>query len=168
MRYVLSSIILVLTLAAGAQMKGSAKIYAYKQGSSRGAAPRMDEQGNVIHSNKEATYNYYLYLVSSKRVYPSQVWVDNTLYDVNYKKVNSPVEMENVNLPINTSKKVLVPKTSSTVLQLTPVKTSQGKSSFKLSGNVKANELVVIYKQNGRFYYSSLRKLPVLESAALQ
>ncbi|MGE5519476.1 MAG: hypothetical protein ACM3VS_06055 [Candidatus Dadabacteria bacterium] len=168
MKYFLLLSLLAFSVAINAQTRGSARIYAYKQGSSRGAAPRTNEQGEVTRTNKEANYNYYLYLVSRSRVYPSELWLNGQHYNVTYKKVVSPVVRENTNLPITTKKEILVPKTSSMVLQLTPVTTIEGKASVKVSEKLKKNELVVLYKQNGKFYYSSLDKLSILDSNALQ
>jgi hypothetical protein len=66
------------------------------------------------------------------------------------------------------NRKVLVPKTSKKVLLLTPYTYTETKNAGDVSSIASSNELVVLYKQNGKFYYNKLEKLEFLQAAAMQ
>ncbi len=54
-------------------------------------------------------------------------------------------------------------------MMLIPVKTVvPGKTIATAKSKSKTNELVIVYKMNGKFYLSLLEKLKVLEAATMQ
>jgi hypothetical protein len=57
----------------------------------------------------------------------------------------------------------MVPKTSGQVIQVTPISKSDGKRFPKARLKAATNELVVVYKLNGKFYSATLKKLTRLE-----
>jgi hypothetical protein len=54
------------------------------------------------------------------------------------------------------------------VIQLIPVPAIDGKSNAKAASMANDNEVIVVYKLNGKFYYNKLEKLSELPSAARQ
>ena len=62
----------------------------------------------------------------------------------------------------------MVPETSGHVIRLIPAPAIQEKLSDKGEALSKNNELVVVYKQNGKFQYNILSELTVLKVVALQ
>jgi hypothetical protein len=53
-------------------------------------------------------------------------------------------------------------------LLLTPATYTETKNAGDVSTIARSNELVVLYKQNGKFYYNKLGKLETLPAAAMQ
>jgi hypothetical protein len=62
----------------------------------------------------------------------------------------------------------LVPSTTRQVVMLKPVPSIDDKLSEKGESLSASNELVVVYRMNGKFYYNTARKFTILEPAALQ
>jgi hypothetical protein len=149
------------------QTKGSARLYGYKQYVSGGKGPEVKE-GSTTKVSGGAGKNYFLYTVSSSRIYPSEIWIEGVRYGVNSKSITkTPVEISesgNIGAPA----KQLVPATKDKVVQLIPNPGSTAKSSGTKAGSLaKTNELVVVYKLNGKFYYNTLETLSDLDSAAM-
>jgi hypothetical protein len=164
--------LMFIALISFAQTKGTAKIYGYKQPVSQGAFPSkgIDEQGKEVGSEPEQRFNYFLFLSSATTLYPSEIWVNGQLFAVTARSVKStPVRQTNANAETADSSRILVPKTSKKVwqLDLRPANSSI-KASEKGKALAKTNELVVVYKMGGKFYYSNLPKLELLESVAMQ
>ncbi|HVK96394.1 MAG TPA: hypothetical protein VM368_01190 [Flavisolibacter sp.] len=80
---------------------------------------------------------------------------------------STPVVMLNEIIPSKPKEIILVPKTSEKVIQLVPAPAIEGKSIFKSKSLASANELVVVYRLNGKNYYQTLGKLKQLEPAIL-
>ena len=170
MKSFLFILFIFLSHVATAQTKGTVTVYAYKQGVAPGAVPKQTmEDGKLVSAPIKPNYNYFTYTASSTTIYPSEIWINKEHFSVSYQKVQSPVEISNSDMILNPTSTVLVPKTSKTVLQVTPkdfIKTSRNnKTSAKLS---KSNELVLVYKSKGRFYYVAVKKLKQLQAAAMQ
>lgn len=153
---------LIFSISCFAQVKGASKLYGYKQEVMPGTI-RVDENGNQVRS--KTIYNYFIYLASTTKVTPTEIWVNGKAFSVNVTAVEkTPVEFRGA----STEKpKTLVPKTTRKVLQLSPTMTELNKAGKgkTLSAN---NELVIIYKGNGKTYYKTLAKLPMLEAAMMQ
>lgn len=154
-----------------AQTKGNAVLYGYKQAVLPGANPRVisEETGEVENVMKKANYNYFFYMSSTARLYPSEIWIDGEGHSVKVETVKkTPVEIINSNTPLSPKKTTLVPKTTRRVIQLTPTPQISGKKMLKVKNLSRTHELVVVYKMNGKFYYQTMKKLIVLEAAAMQ
>lgn len=150
------------------QPRGTIKLYGFKQTVSSGKAPETTE-GSDTKTSSGAGKNYFLYAVSSSRIYPSELWIEGARYGVTIKSITkTPVEYRD-EANIGSSKKLLVPKTSQNVIQLIPAPSIKSKSvGTKAKALSKTNELVVVYKRAGKFYYDTLKTLSDLEGAAMQ
>ncbi|HEX8314741.1 MAG TPA: hypothetical protein VF609_07110 [Flavisolibacter sp.] len=166
--FLLSLAIAVTGASVMAQTKGTAKIYGYQQQVSGGASPdRSQAPGSGDRQRAGVNYYIYLSLPGSVRIYPAELWINGVLYGVQFKmESKTPVLLQSNDPALND--RVLVSKTAQKVIQLIPIPANGAKKSAKGHSLAKANEVVVVYKQNGKFYYSSLQKLTGLENAAMQ
>lgn len=157
-----------LSLVTIAQTKGTIKLYGYRQSVSGGKAPEIQEGSNTGISEGGGK-NYFLYALSPSRIYPSEIWIEGTRYGVTIKSIaKTPVKYTD-EMNIGSPEKVLVPKTSQKLIQLIPVRSMNSKpSGAKAKSLARTNELVVVYQQGGKFYYTALKTLSELESAAMQ
>lgn len=165
-------IIFAILILAGsmsyAQSRGKVRLYAFEQNVSRGKAPEISE-GSEPQTSSGSGKNYRLYAVSTSRIYPVELWIDGVKYGVTMNTIKqTPVEYEDAG-NIGAPKKTLVPKTTGMVIQLIPIAATSNKSVGKNAKTLAAsNEMVLVYKQNGKFYYSALKKVTELEGAAMQ
>lgn len=168
LRVLLAVLFLLVYKLSMAQTKGTATLYGYVQNVSGGIAPdRSQEPGLQIQTSGGT--NYYIYLVSgsSSRIYPAELWINGKLYGVQMKSiVKTPVILESPDPAL--SGRILVPQTSSKVLQLVPISSNGVKKSANGASLAKTNSVVAVYKQNGKLYYTALSELSSLENAALQ
>jgi len=147
------------------QTEGASKIYGYKQKIMPGMA-RVDENGKEVQ--RQPRYNYFIYLASTTKVIPVEIWVNGDAYSVIVNNVSkTPVEYTNPtsgdNKPIT-----LVPKTTRRILHLAPSLNKIQKPTQKGKMLSSKNEMVIIYKGNGKLYYKTLSKLSELESVNMQ
>lgn len=166
--FLLLFLVFSTVISGKAQTKGNSKLYGYEQQVSGGASPdRSLEPG--AGTGKSARVNYFIYLATSanSRVYPSELWIDGELYGAQVRTISkTPVLLESNDPALNN--RVLVTKTTQKILQLVPTSSKGVKKSAKGTLLAKTNDVVMVYKQNGKFYYSVLPKLSGLESAAMQ
>jgi hypothetical protein len=159
------SFLLICSVAAFGQTKGTAKVYGYVQSVLPGVPKGGIEVSGEESTGPGAGKNYFIYITSASRIYPSELWIDGVAYMPKTSSVSkTPVKRE-LN---NGQSKVLVPSTTRKVWMLTPAPPQDNKQkagSKKLAAN---NEVVVVYKQNGKFYYNALKKLEQLDDAAMQ
>jgi hypothetical protein len=146
-----------------AQTEGASKIYGYKQKIIPGTI-RVDENGRQVQ--RKPQYNYFIYLASASKVTPVEIWINGEAYTPIVNNVSTtPVEY---NHPNGGKPKILVPKTSRTVLQLSPSLNKIQEPSQKGKKLSKKNELVIIYKGSGKLYYKTVSKLEQLDNLAMQ
>ncbi|MGZ8561576.1 MAG: hypothetical protein ACXWV3_08290 [Flavisolibacter sp.] len=160
---------LFISFQAVAQSKGKVNIYAYKEPVIGGAYQQnqIEEGGNKTEVEQKARFNYLIYLASEERVYPSEIWINGTAFSAGLESVNSPVTRQNFTAP-GQAKMELVPLTSQKVIQLKPGPAITEKISKEGRDLSKSNELVVVYKQNGKFFYVGIPIFKILEPVALQ
>lgn len=169
MKQIVPLLLLTLIAFAGtAQNKGTVKLYGYYQPVSVGKAPEINDETGLRTSEGQGR-NYFLYAVSSSRIYPAEIWVEGTRMGVTVKTVaNTPVTYGD-DANIGSPKKVLVPQTSQIVTQLILTPAINGKNlGINAAKLAQANSVVLVYKQAGKFYYSTLADLTALNSAAAQ
>ena len=155
---------ILISFFSFAQVEGASKVYGYKQKVMPGTI-RVDENGNAVP--KKSQYNYYFYLASSSKVTPAELWIDGEAYSVTSVEVKTtPVEYKNATG--NSNSKLLVPKTTRRVLQLSPSVDKLQKPNTKAKALSLKNELVIIYKGGGKSYYKTISKLGELEPLAMQ
>lgn len=162
--YFLSAAI-IFSIAAYTQKEGNAQLYAYRQSVLPGTV-RVDENGREVP--RKPQYNYYIYLVSSAKIFPVEAWIDGKAYHVNAAMSSTPVEYKNPTSGEN-KPKVLVPKTTKKVwqLHLASEKINQIKNAMQKNVSDK-NQLVIIYKCGKTLYYKSVLKFLELEPLAMQ
>jgi hypothetical protein len=169
MKSVLLSVTITLCAAAMAQPKGNIKLYGYEQYVSSGRAPDINPQTGLPTSSG-AGKNYYLYAVSTSRIYPSELWIAGKKFGVTVNTLTqTPVEYSDETIA-GLPKKLLVPKTDHYVIQLIPSLSIEAKSGGgnEAKNQAALNSLVLVYKQNGKFYYSALKSLALLDRASAQ
>ncbi|MDB5206470.1 MAG: hypothetical protein JWR72_1545 [Flavisolibacter sp.] len=161
--------VISLSFASYSQTKGAIKLYGFKQSVSGGRAPDIAEGASTRTSGGGAGKNYFIYATSPSRIYPLEMWIEGVQYGVTISSITkTPVEYSD-EANIGSQKTVLVPKTSEKSIQLIPVPVMGNKSTgTKAKSLATTNELVVVYKQNGKFYYTALKSLSGLKSAAMQ
>lgn len=153
-----------LSFFSYSQVEGASKIYGYEQAVLPGTI-RTDDNGKPMQRKQQ--FNYFIYLASSLKVTPVEIWISREASSVTAVNAASPVEYKNPTSLENKSK-TLVPKTSKKVLQLS----SSGKKVEKPTQKGKLlstkNELVIIYRCKGKLYYKTISKLKELEPVAMQ
>jgi len=165
--------ILFIFSSLNSQTRTDVKIYGYVQPVSRGVSPQMDvdEAGNIKSAGTKPGTNYFIYIAgpASVRIYPIEMWVKGEKYSAKPTSVsNTPVQIADPSLPDGPNKITLVPKTTKKVMMLTPGNAITGKSLAIAMSKAQINELVVVYKMNGKFYYAALKKLNIIERANMQ
>jgi hypothetical protein len=160
--------VLSFAIFVNAQTEGASKLYGYKQVVIPGTVPKkiIEEDGKQTTLEVKQRYNYFIYLVSSGIVTPTEVWINGKVYSVTTVDVSTPVEHQN---PAQGNKaKLLVPKTSKKTLQLSLSGAELSKPSSKGKTLAAKNELVVIYKGGKKTYYKTVKKLTELDAAEMQ
>jgi len=162
--------LLFFTLAGAAQLKGTATLYGYRQEVLPGAAKGgIEMSGAEEKSPAKSGTNYFIYLVSDSRVYPSEIWVDGAPYSARVELVKTtPVTNAPSPAVAGEAPVVLVPKTDRQVVRLTPAPVIQEKQSARVKSLAGSNAIVVVYKQGGKFFYATLKELKPLQAAAMQ
>jgi hypothetical protein len=126
----------------------------------------VDRNGREIPPR--TNYNYFIYLASTTRVKPIEIWINGQAYAPLVNKIAStPVEYTNPTSGDN-KPEILVPKMKRNVLQLSPSLNKIEKTTTKGKILSAKNELVVIYQGNGRLYYKTLPKLKELGPLSMQ
>lgn len=151
-------------IAVFAQTEGASKIYSYRQ-KIRPGTVRVDDSGREAPGRP--LYNYLIYLESSAKVVPIEIWLNGEAYSVIVSEAKStPVEY--VSPATMNKRRTLVPKTTKKVLQLSPSSNKIKKPTQKGKTLSAQNELVVIYKAGNKCYYKTVTKLSELEPIDMQ
>lgn len=167
----LSGCLLLLT-GLKAQTRPDVKLYAYARPVAGGVPPKISTQENNLqaYAPAKAKYNYLIYLEgpATTRIYPVEMWLHGEKKGVQTNVVTTPVEIKTGDLPPYSKTITLVPKTANSVYQLnlgTPV---PGKEMAAARAKASTNEIVVVYKYAGKFYYAAEKKIKLLEPVVLQ
>lgn len=161
MKYILLLIFLAIGFGALAQSRGKARIFGFVQPVAPAVAGgSLDISGEEVPTARTGGQNLMLYIAAPSRVYPSEIWVNGEQYSVRSMEVRTS--------PVRHGSKVLVPRTAQKVWQMIPGPAAAAKSHAKARQLAKTNEMVVVYKQNGKFWYNTLAKVETLEGAARQ
>lgn len=171
MKYSIVLLGLFLSIAVAAQTQKGVRLYGYVQAVTKGMAGKeRDEKGNVKKSpSKLYTYHLYLTSQSKNRIYPAEIWIKGERLGVKYETVSqTPVTISKDDALPNAEQIVLVPKTKALVLRLTGSRETPEKNFNKAKDLAAYNELVVVYKSGGVFYYAALNKFSELGRGVLQ
>jgi len=152
-------------ISSFAQTEGASGVYGYKQRIIPGMV-RVDKNGREVH--RETRYNYFIYLASTTKVAPVEIWINGEAYSPIVNNVaTTPVEYTNPTSG-DTTPQILVPKTTRKVLQVSPSPNKIQKPTTKGKTLSAKNELVIIYKGNSKLYYKTLSQLKNLEPLSMQ
>lgn len=148
------------------------KLKAYVQSVLPGTVPRKvtDESGRPRQTPSGKNEQYYVYLLYSKKtkVVPVEMWLNGKPFSILPRNVEkTPVEIGDSNNPAG-GKTVAIPQTKDKVVQLKPSTYTDGKSNYTTQQKAKANDVVVVYKINGKFRTVSLPHFVRLEPIANQ
>lgn len=165
--FFLLAMIIMFSLYASGQAKGSARLYGYVQEVLPGANQNIImEGGEEVTNAAKPKKNYRIYIESSSRIYPVEMWIHGERYSAGMDIITqTPVVFGSDSTG---NRKELVPKTSGKVLSLTPSPFIEVKDAGDVSRIAQTNELVVLYRQNGKFYYNTLSRFEHLQAAAMQ
>jgi len=138
------------------------KLYGYVREVTPGTVPRgTGENGeNISRAKPQPTYLVYLSAPSKHPVSAIEMWIKGERFSLR----TEPMTQTPVVVPTNTRKTItLVAKTSNKVQQLIAVPFTEGKEFSLAKKKAAANELVVVYRQNGKYYSATLKKVTQLE-----
>ena len=154
-------LVLFIALSTMAFSQKGVKVYGFYRDVLPGTVPRgTDENGKKL-SGPDNTVEYLIYISgnSGTRIYPAEVWIKGTRYAAAYENIKSPVVIKN-----NLGKDVtLVPKTTAKVLKVRPGTWTSGKNFPNAKSKAASNDVVVVYKLNGKFYSALVKHLTRLE-----
>lgn len=172
MKLIFSAFSLFMLFAANAQTRADVRIYAYVQPVTGGANPGevLTEDGKVLPGQGEGRKNYYIYLTGpvGQRIYPFEVFINGQQYSTRSTAVTAPVELTIQTGETHPKKITAVPKTASSVYQVTPSPDMPSKTLDAARQKASDNEVVVSYRLAGKMYYAVLKKMAVLEAAAME
>lgn len=176
MKYILSllAFCFFLVFKSNAQTRSDVKLYGYVRPVTGGAPPRiMNKESNFLsYSSTKEKFSYMIYLEgpSKLRIYPVEMYIKGQRTGVKAATVvQTPVEIKTGGNVAEYSKTVtLVPKTSKKVYHIDASSEMPSKGLNIAKVKAETNELVVVYKYGGKFYYAVQKKLIVLEPIVLQ
>jgi hypothetical protein len=175
MKYFLILIVLSVLLSTRlfAQSRSDVKLYAYARPVTGGVMPKIStqENGSQTMIKPKTKYSYLFYLEGPKklRIYPVELWIKGERYGIKTTAVNTtPVEITSGELPQYTKTITLVPKTKNRVIKLDPAVAVNGKNFPKAKAKAETNEIVLVYKYGGKFYYAVQDKIKLIEPIVLQ
>ncbi|MER3463362.1 MAG: hypothetical protein C4329_01995 [Chitinophagaceae bacterium] len=144
----------------------SVAVKGYVRSVSPGTVPVgvTNENGTPANKKSGPKDQHLIYLLHAKtiRVIPVEMWLNGEHYAISQTNVSSPVTITDNTIPSNTKKIILVPATYKNVVQLSPIPSVETKV-ISAAQKAKTNEAVIVYKQNGKFYTTTIKKLTRLE-----
>jgi hypothetical protein len=96
------------------------------------------------------------------------MWIAGTLWAVKQETVGQTPVAITYEEPDTPKEIILVPQTTDKVLQISPVENTWGKPSVSKPSLSEKNELVVVYRLQGKVYSKAVKKINVLRTAVLQ
>lgn len=162
-----------LTFGLKAQTRPDVKLYAYARPVTGGVPPKISPQENnlQIYRSAKGKYTYLIYLEgpAKKRIYPVEIWLFGERKGVKVSFIRkTPVAIKTGDLPGYSKTITLVPETSNRVYQLDPGPAPMEKEIKGAGEKAAANDVVVVYKCAGQFYYALQKKIKILEPVVLR
>ena len=154
--------IALFTISFASFSQTGVRVYGYVREVTPGIVPHGKRENGKDIEQAKPTPNYLVYLTSPSK-YPATVvemWINGQRFSTQSEWIaKTPVI-----LPNNTGKSTtVVGKTSNKVQQVVPITFTQGKEFSLARKKAAVNELVVVYRQNGKYYSATLKKLTKLE-----
>src|SRR6476619_1170995 len=155
-------LMLILALSVSAFSQTGVKIFGYTRDVLPGTIPKgTDENGKALPKPKEnVEYLIYISGPSKTRIYPVEVWIRGEKFSASGMTENhSPVQTTG-----DLGKTItLVPKTAGTIQRIHTAKAVEGKNFPNAKTKATSNDLVIVYKMNGKFYSATLKHLQKIE-----
>ena len=154
-------VVIFMVLGINSFSQNGVKLYGFIQDVLPGTIPKgTDENGQPIQARKSQTvYRIFLTGPSKGKIYPAEIWINGRQYAASYETIRStPVEARSDNKTV-----AMVPKTSGQVIQVNPMDRTDGKKFPNAKAKAALNDVVIVYKLNGKFYSATLKKLVRLE-----
>ena len=98
-----------------------------------------------------------------------ELWIKGDRHGIKATDVNTTsVEISTGELPQYTKTITLVPQTKNKVIKLDPAVAVNGKNFPKAKAKAEINEVVLVYKYGGKFYYAVQDKIKLIDPIVLQ
>jgi hypothetical protein len=163
--------ILIFT-ALKSQTRSDVTLYAYARPVTGGAPPRISTKENNLQALPgREKYVYLIYLAgpAKTRIYPAEMYIHGERTGVKVSVVTqTPVEIKTGDIPEYSRTITLVPRTSKKVYRLDLAPAGPEKEKDFTETKAQSNELVVVYKYAGKFYYAAQKKITLLDPIVLQ
>jgi hypothetical protein len=139
------------------------KVYGYVRDVLPGNIPNRQ-----VRSAKPNTTTYMIYISAPSKytITPVEVWINGEKF--------SAKSLPNVKTPVlvpkdNTGNQIsLVAKTSNKLQQIVTAAPAEATLSASAKTKARTNELVIVYKLNGKLYTASLKKFTRLETLSAE
>ena len=162
--------LIFLFVAISSFSQTGVRVYGYAREVMPGIVQKESEakvEGSNVESTKiektvDNSVSYIVYITSSSKsaIIPVEMWIHGQRFNV----MTQPVGKTPIILPNKTGKSTtLVAKTSNKVQQVIAVPFTKGKEFSLAKKKAASNEIVVVYKQNGKYYSALLKKITILE-----
>jgi hypothetical protein len=162
--------LLIVVISGFTQAKPPVKkIYGYKQASIPGILPKYPEENNIKPLGKtkpKQNYNYWFYLEFPKteKINITGLWISGIHHDIKTDTItNLPVRKIIFTGMGKNDTTIMVPVTKNKIILVYPSGESKTDDSKYALNLANLNELVVRYVWKNKIYYSTMKKLKVLD-----
>jgi hypothetical protein len=162
MKYKILHGLLFLFIGLCTYAQNGVTVYGYSQDILPGNVPVSTGEKKTNKAVVHTDYFIYISGPAKKTLHPIEMWINGEPFSIKTETTGStPVQIN-----VGNRNTTLVPKTKNKVQRLTPWPYMPGKSFAKAKEKAASNELVVVYKLNGKFYSAVLKKITRLEPQA--
>src|SRR5215213_2824484 len=139
------------------------KLYGSKQPVSGGVPStyETDEQGNKVEARNNVRTNFYIFITHppAMAIEPIEFWMNGALYKIKLEQAETPFNIVYDNGPHGTETVTLVPQTEDSAFRIILFEKLSPKNSEIKKQLVETNELVFVYKINGKLYSQTLKRI---------
>ena len=162
-----------MALASGLGLQAQKKeirLHAFSQEISRGASSAViNEKGEIKNANKAGGKNYFIYLEvpAGDKIKITELWINGKKFRFEPLAQQSPVTLNTgLSMP-GQQDKILIPKTSNTLIRISPYE--QQDITEKNTRNIaKYNEVVVYFDRNGKHCQRILEKAVEVDKMVME
>jgi len=162
--------LLIVIVSGFTQVKPPVKkVYGYKQASIPGILPNYPEENDIQPTNKtkpKLNFNYWFYLEFPKteKINITGLWISGIRHDIKTDTITDlPVRKIIFTGMEKNDTTTMVPVTKNKVILVYPSGESKINDSKYESNLAHLNELVVRYVWKNKLYYTTMKKLKVLD-----
>ena len=163
-------ILLLVLFSSFIQVKPPVKkVYGYKQSSIPGILPNYSEENDIQPTGKskpKQNYNYWFYIefLKTEKINITGLWVSGIRYDIKSDSITDlPVRKIIFTGMEKNDTTVMVPVTKNKIILVYPSGESKIDDSKYALDLARLNELVVRYTWKNKIYYTTMKKLKVLD-----